>query len=47
MRKKINPKKPEDYEEIDIVSFDSSTKSYDHTLLDPDVGYYYKLLWER
>jgi len=47
MRKKIDQKKPEDYKDIDIVSFDRSTKSYDHTLLDPDVGYYYKLLWER
>lgn len=46
-RKKINSKKAEKYSKIKSVSFDSCTKSYDFTYLSPEVGYFYKLSWER
>lgn len=35
------------YERVCTVSFDSATKTYQYPLIDPQVGYFYKLEWKK
>lgn len=37
----------EKYEEIEQIPFDNQTKSFEYRLLNPDVGFKYKISWER
>ena len=46
-RKKIASDMSADYETIKSINFDLSTKSYEHHLLSPEVGYYYKISWVK
>lgn len=36
-----------DFEDIKTVPFDASTKSYQYDLINPEVGYFYRIIWER
>lgn len=36
-----------DFQDIRTIPFDVSTKSYQYDLINPEVGYYYRILWER
>lgn len=47
MRMPIDSNRPLDYEVLDTVAFDSGTRSYQHILTNPEVGYYYRLAWEK
>lgn len=47
LRKKIDSDMSEDYSVIESIAFDPHTKSYEHEITNPEVGYYYKLEWER
>lgn len=46
-RKLINTDVPAEYEKLGSVQFDNATKSYQYTLIEPEVGYYYRLEWEK
>ena len=36
-----------DFEDIKSIPFDPLTKSYQCDLINPEIGYYYRILWER
>lgn len=36
-----------DYEEIGSIQFDEKSKSYEYYLIDPEPGYFYRILWEK
>lgn len=46
-RKKIDTQIDGDYEHIDSVSFNCNHKSYFYTIVNPEVGYIYRLRWEK
>jgi hypothetical protein len=46
-RKKINSEIHLEYQEVDQIAFDAQTKSYEHMIIRPEIGYYYRLSWER
>ena len=46
-KKPFNSELSGSFEPVESVSFDKETKSYEHVLLNPDVGFYYKIEWER
>lgn len=46
-RKKINSTTSRGFEKIQEIAFDTITKSYEHHLLNPEIGYYYRISWER
>lgn len=35
------------FEKIKEISFDSTTKSYEYHLLNPEIGYYYRISWKK
>lgn len=47
LRKPIYSKHPADYEEIGSVTFDERAKSYEYYLTNPEIGYFYRLQWEK
>ncbi|NDV57882.1 hypothetical protein [Bacteroides sp. 519] len=47
LRKPIDSKTPLEYIEIGSIPFDAITKSYTYNLIDPEPGYYYRILWEK
>mgnify|MGYP004444580253 CR=1 FL=1 len=38
---------PQNYELIDSVSFDDIHKQYTYRLINPEPGYYYRIIWDR
>jgi hypothetical protein len=46
-RKKFNTEIQRDFEVLEEIPFNQSTKTYEYHLLNPEVGYIYELLWER
>jgi len=47
-RRKINPQIGSTrYEELQTVPFIQDCKSYEHHLLEPEVGYFYRIEWEK
>lgn len=46
-KKKLIGSASAEYEEICEVPFNPVSKSYEHVLTDPEIGYYYRLEWER
>ncbi|CAH0998009.1 hypothetical protein EMA8858_04144 [Emticicia aquatica] len=46
-RKKINSQINVEFEHLGNVQFNNNSKSYEHTILNPEVGYYYRLEWDR
>jgi len=46
-RKKVSNASSGSYKEVCTVSFDAHTKSYEHILTSPEVGYAYRLEWNR
>lgn len=47
MRMPIQSGSPSKYETLDMITFNSTTHSYEHVLTNPEVGYYYRLEWEK
>lgn len=47
LRRPIFSNQPKDYEEIGSVPFDQKSRSYQYNLINPEVGYYYRLAWEK
>ncbi len=47
MRMPIHCSTPSSYKTLDTISFDPITHSYEYVLTDPEVGYYYRLEWEK
>lgn len=47
LRKPIHSKHPVDYEKIESVTFDERAKSYEYYLTNPEIGYFYRLQWEK
>lgn len=47
LRRRVQCEHPTEYEEIGSVAFDKRSRSYQYNLIDPEVGYYYRLLWEK
>lgn len=47
LRRRVQCEHPADYEEIGSVAFDKRSRSYQYNLIDPEVGYYYRLTWEK
>ncbi|GHT41276.1 hypothetical protein AGMMS49965_10820 [Bacteroidia bacterium] len=35
------------YETIETVTFDNPCKSYEYHLLEPEVGYFYRIEWQK
>ena len=46
-RIKLNSDLPSDYTNVDSVPFDPIHKQYQYRLINPEPGYFYKLVWER
>lgn len=46
-RKKIDTQTGSGFDQITMVPFDKDTKSYEHQLFSPEVGYIYKIRWDR
>lgn len=44
-RMPINSKGPSTYEEFGSIPFDAVSKSYNYDLINPEVGYYYRIEW--
>ncbi|RTY77488.1 hypothetical protein EKL97_15365 [Flavobacterium sp. LS1P28] len=44
---KINSNVSSSFEKIREIPFDTLTKSYEYHLLNPEIGYYYRISWER
>lgn len=47
MRMPIQCGTPSKYETLETIPFDPLTHSYEHVLTNPEVGYYYRLEWEK
>ena len=47
MRKPINSGIPSNYQVLETVTFNPNSKSYEHVLTNPEVGYFYRLEWEK
>jgi hypothetical protein len=46
-RQELNTKISDNFEKIADVSFDNATKSYEYHLLNPEIGFLYRLSWEK
>ena len=47
MRMPISSDAPAAYETLATIAFNRTTRSYQHVLTNPEVGYYYRLEWEK
>lgn len=47
LRKKIDTEISSNYKVTDSVPFDEKSKSYEYYLIHPEVGYYYRMEWEK
>ena len=47
LKKPIESATPTDYEQFGSVTFDQQSKSYQYYLTDPEIGFYYRLEWEK
>ena len=47
LKKPIDSVTPADYEQYGSVPFDQQSKSYQYCLSDPEIGFYYRLEWEK
>ncbi len=46
-RKPISSRVSSDYEVLETVNFNSYSKSYEYVLTNPEVGYFYRLEWQK
>lgn len=46
-KKAINSDHPTNYERFGSVPFDPISKSYQYNLITPEIGYFYRLEWEK
>jgi len=46
-RRLIHSSTPNEFEEIAVVPFNAISKSYDYVLTNPEIGYFYRLEWEK
>lgn len=47
LKKPIESVIPAEYEQYGSVPFDQQSKSYQHCMTDPEIGFYYRLEWEK
>jgi hypothetical protein len=47
LRKSFKSNIPCQYEQIEQIQFEQRSKSYRHTLINPEVGYFYRIEWDR
>lgn len=47
MRKPVNSRTPSSYQILETVNFHTHSKSYEYVLTNPEVGYFYRLEWEK
>lgn len=47
LRKAINSRTSNDYEEIGSITFDQKAKCYEYYLTNPEPGYFYRIQWEK
>lgn len=47
LKKPVKSEVPTDYIQYGSVPFDCQSKSYQYYLTDPEIGYYYRLEWEK
>lgn len=47
LKKQIESDTPVDYQLFGSVPFDGQSKSYQYYLTEPEIGYYYRLEWEK
>lgn len=46
-RKKINSDVPQKYEVVKSIPFDNRSRQYVYSFINPEPGYFYKIVWER
>lgn len=46
-RRKINADVSASFEKIREIAFDKDIKSYEYHLLNPEIGYYYRIRWDK
>lgn len=46
-KSKINSNLSSSFEKIREIPFDNITRSYEYHLLNPEIGYYYRIRWEK
>jgi len=46
-RKKTDSQVNSDYEKLETIAFDDQTKSFEYNLMYPEVGYFYRIRWDR
>ena len=47
LKKSIDSSIPVEYQQFGSVPFDAMSKSYQYYLINPEIGYYYRLEWEK
>lgn len=47
LRRKINTCNVVGFETLESISFDKRSKSYEYHLISPEVGYFYRIEWEK
>lgn len=47
LKKPIESVIPAEYKQYGSVPFDQQSKSYQHCMTDPEIGFYYRLEWEK
>jgi hypothetical protein len=47
LRKRIDAQTSQQYEHLTTVQFAAASRSYEHHIPHPDVGYFYRLVWEK
>lgn len=47
LKKPIANNSPVNYKQFASVSFDKETKSYQYSILNPEVGFFYRIEWEK
>lgn len=46
-KRKIKSNLPQDYSTISSIPFDNKCKQYSYCLINPEPGYFYRLVWDR
>lgn len=46
-KRKMNTDVSASFDKIREIPFDSNTKSYEYHLLNPEIGFYYRISWEK
>ena len=47
LKRAISSDVSEDFVEVESIPFDRGTKSYEYHLINPEIGYFYRIRWEK